>query len=281
MPTGAVKVRAGANYFCAASLDSGGNAICSGGIPAAGSHDLTADYLGDTSYLTASSPSFAGFYVSQAATSTTLYLPSPSLTGTAVTFTATVDVTSPGAGTPYGSVTFSDGDGTNYCPPDTAAPWECNYTFNFTGSYGVFADYSGDANFTASSTSMTQHILSGPDTEFSSQNGPIGSIAACSSSYQVQALDVNGINGVEVEYRIGDNIFVGTDLKQALTWNTDTQLWEGSLVITALSTDTVYWRFIATDSGGNKTFLGNDLTYATGYTGSAVDAYSYLSLDCP
>jgi len=52
-----------------------------------------------------------------------------------------------------------------------------------------------------------------------------------------------------VEYRIGDNIFVATDLKQALTWNVNTGFWEGSITIPALNTDTVYWRFIATDGG--------------------------------
>lgn len=204
----------------------------------------------------------------------------PSLPMSTVTFTATVDVMSPGAGTPYGSVTFHDGDGVTYCT-DTAAPWECSYTFNLVGSYGVFADYSGDANFIASSTSLTHQVLSGADSEFNGQNGPTGAIAICSPPYEVQAWDIHGVSGVQVEYRIGDNIFDGAEFKENLTWNAATQLWEGSFTITALSTDTVYWRFIATDGGGNKTFFGNDVTYVNGYTGSPVESYSFMGPDCP
>jgi hypothetical protein len=280
MPTGAVKVRAGTIYFCSATLDSAGNAICSGGIPSAGAHDLTADYLGDTSYLPASSPSWIEFSVNQASTVTTLNPPLPSLAASAVTFHATIDPLSPGAGTPYGSVTFTDGSVTTYCT-DTAAPWECTYTFVTAGSYMVQANYGGDGNFIGSLNTITHHVLSGTDTEFSNQNGPTGAVAICSPAYQVLALDIAGVSGVQVEYRIGDNIFVGTDLKENLTWNAATQLWEGSFIITALNTETAYWRFIATDAGGNKTFMGNGVTYVNGYTGSPIDAYSFTGPGCP
>lgn len=281
MPAGTVKVRAGANYFCAATLDAAGNANCIGGIPTTGTHDLTADYLGDASYLPASSPAWTGFSVSQASTLTTLFPTLPTLAGSPASFTATVDVTSPGAGTPYGNVYVTDGS-VNTCPPDTAAPWGCSITFAAPGSYAMQAVYSGDANFIGStSTYVTHEVLASADTEFRSPNGPTGTIGVCAQTYQVQALDISGVNAVEVEYRIGDSIFNIADSKQALTWNTTISSWEGSFSISALNTDTVYWRFITTDGGGNETFLGNGITYTIGYTGAAVDAYSYTGLTCP
>jgi hypothetical protein len=280
MPTGTVKVRAGANYFCAATLDSGGNATCTGGIPSAGLYAVTADYLGDASYLPASSLSWIEFSVGQAATITTLNPPLPSLAGTAATFSATVNVLSPGAGTPYGSVTFTNGSVTTYCT-DASAPWECTYTFGTAGSYTVQATYSGDANFIGSFSFITHDVLASADTEFRSPVGPAGTIGACPQTYQADALDINGVSGIEVEYRIGDSVFNATDLTFGLLYGDGTGYWDTIFTIPAQNTDTVYWRFIATDMGGNKTFLGNGSTYTTGYTGAPVNAYSYTGITCP
>ncbi|MCA2000910.1 MAG: Ig-like domain repeat protein [Chloroflexi bacterium] len=281
-PTGTVKVRANSAYFCAAALDASGNANCAGGIAHSGLYDLTAEYFGDENYLPAQSAPFYEYTVSPASTLTTLvsHNPSPSLAGAAVTFTATVDALSPGAGTPYGSVTFSDGS-VNTCVA-SSAPWECAITFANPGSYAMTAAYSGDANFNGSVSSPVIHdVLASVYTEFRNPGGPTSVIAVCAPAYQTQALDVDGVNLVEVEYRIGDSVFIASDLKQALSFNNGTGYWEGMFVIPALNTDTVYWRFIATDGLGNKTFLGNGFTYTVGYTGAAVDAYSYTGPTCP
>jgi hypothetical protein len=283
MPTGTVKVRANTAYFCTATLDSTGTANCIGGIPSAGVYDVTADYLGDTSYLSASSPTMFEFSASPASTSTTLvsHSPFPSLVGTSVTFTTTVDVMSPGAGTPFGSVTFSDGDGTNYCPPDTSAPWQCTYTFSIVGQYPVVAEYSGDANFYSSiSTSVGHDVLPDNNTQFSNPLGPMAAMlgaAQCNQFYGVDALDVGGLNKVELEYSVNDNTFA-SPTRLALTKVTD-YTWETTTAIPATYPDTVYWRFVATDGASNQIYFGNGVPYATGN-----DAY-YFNLDigvtCP
>jgi hypothetical protein len=76
-----------------------------------------------------------------------------------VTFTANVDVVSPGAGMPTGSVTFSDTYGDSCIA--ASAPWTCPITFSnisVAGSYTVIATYSGDTNFLGSSSTVTQII---------------------------------------------------------------------------------------------------------------------------
>jgi hypothetical protein len=282
MPTGKVKVRANSAYFCTATLDSSGTANCIGGISSAGVYDVTADYLGDTSYLSASSPAMFEFSVSQASTSTTLvsHSPFPSLVGTSVTFTTTIDVLLPGAGTPFGSVTFSDGSA-NTCV-DNVAPWECSITFATPGQYAMTAAYTNsDGNFYDSVSSAVSHdVLPDNNTQFSNPLGPIAAMlnaAQCNQTYSMDALDVGGLNKVELEYNVNDNTFA-SPTRLALTKATD-YTWETTTAIPATYPDTVYWRFVATDGASNEFYFGNGVPYATG-----TDAY-YFSLDigvtCP
>src|SRR5205814_2095514 len=73
-------------------------------------HSITAVYGGDSTYLGATSAALTQT-VNQASTTTTITNSSlnPSTFGQTVTFTASVTVTVPGAGTPTGTVTFKDG----------------------------------------------------------------------------------------------------------------------------------------------------------------------------
>ena len=73
---------------------------------AMGSHSLTADYSGDSSYNAANS-SAASLTINQASTNTAVASSvNPSTYNQSVTFTATVTAASPGSGTPTGTVTF-------------------------------------------------------------------------------------------------------------------------------------------------------------------------------
>ncbi|HVB08780.1 MAG TPA: Ig-like domain-containing protein [Bacillota bacterium] len=88
--------------------------------------------------------------------------PDTSALGQPVTFTATVTVTAPGAGTPTGSVTFADGATTL----GTAALSTTNGTTAATlttsklpaGPQTITATYGGDTDFTGSSASLTQRV---------------------------------------------------------------------------------------------------------------------------
>ena len=82
-----------------------------------------------------------------------------SVYGQSVTFTATVKAASPGSGTPTGTVTFYDGTtdlGNGTLSAGTAT---FSTTFVVVGSHSITAVYSGDTNFTTSTSSaLTQTV---------------------------------------------------------------------------------------------------------------------------
>src|SRR5439155_16887480 len=88
---------------------SGGTATLTTSALTAGTHSITAVYGGDTNFVggtSAAVPETIGHAAPAVALATSV---NPSVSGQAVTFTATVTAGSPGSGTPTGSVTFFDG----------------------------------------------------------------------------------------------------------------------------------------------------------------------------
>src|SRR5207248_2699619 len=108
-PTGTVTITdADSAATCSDSVATG---QCDLVLASAGTHHLTATYAGDGNFNATSRPE--NHQVNKADTSTSLTSSAnPSVFGQSVTFTATVSVTSPGAGTPSGTVTFKEGSTT-------------------------------------------------------------------------------------------------------------------------------------------------------------------------
>src|SRR5205085_3126342 len=101
----------GAQALGTAALDgpSPGHAVLTTAALGAGDHSLTATY-GGTSGLAGSTSGAVTQHVGSAQTATVVTAsPSPSVFGRPVTFTATVSAVAPGAGTPTGTVVFTDG----------------------------------------------------------------------------------------------------------------------------------------------------------------------------
>ncbi len=118
-----------------------------------GSDSITAVYAGDANFVGATSTALTQV-VSKAATSTVV-VPSanPSTAGQSLTFTATVSVSAPGAGTPTGTVAFLDGTTSLGAPVQIASGVATLATSTLAaGSHSVTASYSGDSN-NAGSTS--------------------------------------------------------------------------------------------------------------------------------
>jgi hypothetical protein len=140
-------------------VSSTGTATCQVTYTSTGSHSITATYGGDNNF-TSSSGSVTQT-VDQAATTTAVASSaSTSTVGQPVTFTATVGANSPGAGTPTGTVTFADGSTTlgtgTLNSSGTAA---ITTSALVVGSHTITAAYSGDGNFTGStSTALTQQV---------------------------------------------------------------------------------------------------------------------------
>jgi hypothetical protein len=153
-PTGNVTVSDGTGASCIGTVAAGN---CSLTSTTAGAKTLTATYAGDAnngSSVSAGVP----HTVNQAGTSTTItgHTPDPSTINQAYTVTYSVAVGSPGAGTPTGNVTVSDG--TDQCV-GTVAAGSCSLTSTTAGTKTLTATYAGDANFAGSASAGVSHTV--------------------------------------------------------------------------------------------------------------------------
>ncbi len=139
-----------------------------------GSHSITARYSGDANY----SPSVSNVVtqvINATKSPTTTALASslnPSGLGDSVTITATVTSTAPG--TPTGTATFFDGS-TQLAPPfvlDEQSSASYTYASLSAGAHSITAQYSGDANFTASTSPVLIQQVNGPAPNYSITANP-------------------------------------------------------------------------------------------------------------
>ena len=121
-----------------------------------GAHSITAKYSGDANYLSSTSSAFTQTVNQGAATTSVSSSLNPSAFGQSVTFRASVQTTS---GTPTGTVTLMDGStsiGTTSLSGGTA-----QFTIGglSLGSHSITATYSGDANFSGSTSSVLTEVV--------------------------------------------------------------------------------------------------------------------------
>jgi hypothetical protein len=139
-------------------------AICTTTALGVGSHSLTASYTGDHNFVGSSTTSATTQLVGKAASSITLAPTIPSTQGQTATITAEVAASAPGAGTPTGTVTFSDSGRSLGSGLLTVVAGKAQATFSTsslaTGAHSITASYSGDGNFQTSTTSTaaTQYV---------------------------------------------------------------------------------------------------------------------------
>jgi hypothetical protein len=139
-----------------------GTTFFPGSTLAAGSHSLTASYSGDND-LTASTSSAFTQTVNQASTTTSVSLSASSINyGQSVTFTAAIHGTY--GGTPTGTVTFLDGSTTLGSASLASGSAQFSTSSLTPGTHNISVKYSGDSNFTSSTTSGTQTLTVNPAT---------------------------------------------------------------------------------------------------------------------
>ena len=160
-PSGTITFKNGSNTLGTGTLNGSGVATFStSSLPVGSTHSITAEYGGDVSFVTSTS-STVSQVVNQASTTTALASSAnPSLFGQAVTFSATVAATTPGAGTVAGSVEFFDGvtslgTVTLFSGSATSAA-----ITNFgVSTHSITAVYSGDASFVTSTSSAVSQVV--------------------------------------------------------------------------------------------------------------------------
>lgn len=163
-PTGTVTFRDnGVNIgTCAAQAVAANAATCTISSLSVGSHPIIAIYNGDANFTASATSNTVTQVVGKADTTATITndTPDPSIVGQAYAVTASVAVNSPGAGTPTGTITVSDGSQT--CTITLPAT-SCNLTSTTAGNKTLTATYNGDANFNQSPASAgVMHTVNTP-----------------------------------------------------------------------------------------------------------------------
>jgi len=157
-PTGTVSFLDGSTSLGTGTL-SGGTATLSISTLAAAAHSITVVYEGDANFLTNTSGILTQTVKQAATTSSVSSSVNPSVSGQAVTFTATIAPVSPGSGTPTGTVTFDDGStvlGTITLTNGTASFTTSTLA---VGTHSIKIVYAGDTNFKTSTSAVLKQVV--------------------------------------------------------------------------------------------------------------------------
>jgi len=188
IPNGDTVTVSDGSASCTVPLSSAAGS-CSLTSTTAGGKTITATYNGDANF-NASTSTGVAHTVNKASTTTTITsnTPNPSTVGQSVTINYSVTVNAPGAGTPTGNVTVSDGAG-DTCTANVATG-TCSITFNTAGTKNLIATYAGDTNFNTSASTGTSQTVN-PKLAFTSTAFAILT-GTCSSTISVQIENANG-----------------------------------------------------------------------------------------
>jgi hypothetical protein len=158
-PTGTVVFDDGPTPIEILSLTDGSASFNTSAL-SVGSHNITVSYGGDANFAPSTSTILIQV-VDKASTTTTLVgAPNPANVAQTVTFTATVTAVSPGAGSPTGTVTFSEGAATLGTGTISSGKATLNISTLSAGSHTIIASYGGDPNFVASaSAGFAQSVI--------------------------------------------------------------------------------------------------------------------------
>jgi hypothetical protein len=155
-PKGSVQFRDGGTVV-AGDLNQDGVAVVIVNSPSVGTHSIMAVYMGDASFAASDRVARPGNQIDQIvgkAATTTVVVAKVSPTGLSVTFTVTVTANGPGAGTPTGSVQFTNGS-TNLGSATLDGGKATLTTDKLPkGAQTITARYNGDSNFAGSSSTV-------------------------------------------------------------------------------------------------------------------------------
>jgi hypothetical protein len=157
--TGTVTFYDGSTQLGTGSLNGSGQTSYTTAGLGVGPHTISATYGGDSNYLVVAPNNYSSTSaaqsqpVSKAATATTLTPPLPVTLGQSTAFVASVLVSSPGAGTPTGTITIADTTDGLTCSYALGGAPGCSLTPTSAGAKSITASYGGDGNFNGSSTS--------------------------------------------------------------------------------------------------------------------------------
>ena len=161
-PTGSVQFTDnGANIGSSQNL-SGGTTSVNSPTLAVGPHNILANYTSDALNFIDSSGHWSQQVDMALTTTGVLSSASPSVFGQPVVYRSTVGAVAPGAGTPTGTVTFTDGANNLGSPGLAGGQASVTVAALSVGPHTLVASYNGDANFKSSSESLLQTVERAP-----------------------------------------------------------------------------------------------------------------------
>lgn len=227
-PTGNVTISDG-TASCTGTVAAGS---CSLAFSSVGAKSLTATYAGDANFSGSVSSPVTAHTVNKANTVTaiTADAPNPSVVGQVVTVTYSVNVTAPGAGTPTGNVTVSDG--TISCT-GTVAAGSCTLIFASTGGKSLTASYAGDSNFVASASAPALHTVNKAPATVVVTAAPSPSVFSRNVTFTATVTSIAGTPTGSVEFGEGVTTYVSATIVNGVATFTTDALSIGAHTITA------------------------------------------------
>lgn len=190
-PAGTVNVDDGAGASCVITL-AGGSGSCALVSDEAGSHTITASYLGQGLFQPSNDTDT--HLVAMAATTTVIQsdAPDPSVPNQAVTVQVAVAAQAPGAGVPEGNVEVTVMPGGATCNGVlVAGAMSCTPAFSANGDYTFTATYAGSTDFATSTSAVAPHrVEAGADLVVTISDGSNEQVAGTATSYIITL--VNG-----------------------------------------------------------------------------------------
>jgi len=197
-PTGSVTFYDGTNALATETLNGSGVATYTTSSLSVGTHSITAAYAGNSTFAGSMSAAVTITVSTPTVTATTSTLVASATTvtpGTQVTFTDTVAPAS-GTGTPTGTVTF-EVDGVAGTPVTLASGVATYQTTTLaTGANNVVALYSGDSNFSASTSNAVTVTVQTATPTFAIGASPSSATVTAGGSTQttITVTPANGFN---------------------------------------------------------------------------------------
>ncbi len=260
----------------------GGNASATVTLPAGtavNTYTIQAVYSGTGNFGT-STDSMHSLTVYATSTSTALSSSAnPSVYGQAVTFTAIVTPSSPGYGTPTGSVTFKDG--TTVLGTQTLSGEAATFTISSLalGSHSITAVYGGSTTFSGStSTAVAQAVNQDATTSlvFSSVNPSASGQPVVFTAVEIAVSPGTGTPTGTVTFKDGTTALATEPLSGGTATYLDTSLANGTHSITVVyggdanfksSTSSVLTQLVGV-SPATATFLKADATTSGNWSGT-------------
>jgi large repetitive protein len=231
-PGGTVRVSDG-DQSCNGGVSSGsGTGSCQIAFNDAGTHTITAEYLGDANF-NGSTSAEQSHTVNKADATITITGddPDPSSVGQTVNVEFTVTNTQ-GGGSPTGTVTVTDGSVTNTCP---VADGTCPIALTAAGDRTITATYSGDANFNGDADTESHSVrLPSTTTVTTSDGSTVFGETVTFTATVTSTPPGSGTPAGSVQFRADGQAFGGAvPLSGGTATRSTNQLSVGSHVITA------------------------------------------------